>query len=97
MRAVRALNKREFPYGICMFPPEALPDDSVMEAIADSVYGVITMENHQSSGPRVRRGRKNGEEGLGKKLVRMGLNDTFSHGAGKAYLMRENGNDAMSS
>ena len=35
------------------------------------------------------------ELGLNKKLVRIGLRDTFVHGAGKEYLMKEYGLDAM--
>lgn len=34
------------------------------------------------------------EAGLGRKLVRLGLRDTFAHGASRAYLMREYGLDA---
>ena len=36
------------------------------------------------------------EAGLGKRLIRLGLQDTFAHGAGRPYLMREYGLDAMS-
>jgi transketolase len=32
--------------------------------------------------------------GLGKKLLRLGLQDTFAHGASRQYLMREYGLDA---
>ena len=34
------------------------------------------------------------EAGLGKRLVRIGLRDTFVHGASRPYLMREYGLDA---
>jgi transketolase len=35
------------------------------------------------------------EEGMGKKLRRIGIRDTFVHGASKQYLMKEYGLDAM--
>ena len=34
------------------------------------------------------------EAGIGKRLVRIGLRDTFVHGASRAYLMKEYGLDA---
>ncbi len=33
---------------------------------------------------------------MAKKLVRIGLRDTFSHGASKQYLLKEHGMDALS-
>jgi transketolase len=35
------------------------------------------------------------EAGINRRLVRMGLNDTYIHGASKSYLMREYGLDAL--
>jgi transketolase len=35
------------------------------------------------------------ENGIGKKLIRIGLPDTYAHGASKQYLMREYGLDAL--
>ena len=35
------------------------------------------------------------DSGLGKKLVRIGLKDTFVHGASRSYLMRKYGLDAL--
>jgi transketolase len=35
------------------------------------------------------------EEGLAVRLKRLGLNDTFAHGASKPYLMRKYGLDAL--
>ena len=34
------------------------------------------------------------EKGVGKKLVRLGLNDTFAHGGSRPYLMKHYGLDA---
>ena len=36
------------------------------------------------------------ERGLAKKLIRVGLNDTYTHGASKMYLMKKYKIDAMS-
>ena len=39
---------------------------------------------------------KMAEAGMDKKLVRIGLRDTFSHGASKQYLLNEHRMDALS-
>ena len=39
---------------------------------------------------------KMAESGIAKKLVRIGLRDTFSHGASKQYLLKEHKMDALS-
>jgi transketolase len=71
-------------------------DDSVFEAIANSKYGVVTMENHSIIGGLGSIiAETMAENGIGKKLTRIGLNDTFIHGASKKYLMKEYGVDAM--
>jgi transketolase len=71
-------------------------DDSVIEAIANSKYGVITMENHSViGGLGTIIAEKMAEAGIGKKLTRIGIKDTFVHGASKQYLMKEYGLDAM--
>lgn len=97
MRAVKALDK----HGVSvqhMHVTTLKPfnDDSVLDAIAQSKYGVITMENHSViGGLGTIVAEKMAEAGLGKKLIRIGLNDTYVHGASKHYLMREYGIDAM--
>lgn len=70
-------------------------DESVIRAISKSRYGVITMENHSiigGLGSIV--AEKMAEAGIGKKLIRIGIKDTFVHGASKEYLMKEYGLDA---
>lgn len=71
-------------------------DPRVLQAIADSRSGVITMENHGIIGGL---GSAVAESmaaaGLGKRLIRLGLRDTYAHGASRHYLMREYGLDAM--
>jgi len=71
-------------------------DPAVLEACAQARYGVITMENHTLlGGLGTCVAEMMAEAGLGKKLVRIGLRDTFIHGASKPYLMREYGLDAL--
>ncbi|MDR1873453.1 MAG: hypothetical protein LBQ90_00360 [Synergistaceae bacterium] len=68
----------------------------ILEAAAASRRGVITLENHSVVG-----GLGSvvaecmAEAGVGRPLRRLGLQDTFAHGASRRYLMREYGLDAM--
>jgi len=69
---------------------------SILEALSSVRHGVITMENHVVTGGLGSAvAERMAEEGVGKRLVRIGLLDTFSHGASKPYLMREHGLDAL--
>lgn len=71
-------------------------DPSVIQACSEARLGVITMENHTIIGGL---GSATAEliatNGLGKSLQRIGLKDTFAHGASKPYLMREYEMDAL--
>jgi transketolase len=72
-------------------------DRAVIQAIASSRHGVITMENHTvigGLGSIV--AEQMAEAGIAKKLVRIGLQDTFSHGASRQYLLKEHRMDALS-
>jgi transketolase len=71
-------------------------DPVVLEAIENASNGIITMENHTiigGLGSAV--AELLAEHGIGKKLVRIGLADTFAHGASLPYLKKEYGLDAM--
>lgn len=71
-------------------------DPQVLEALARNKKGVITMENHTivgGLGSSV--AELIAENGLGKKMVRMGLPDVYAHGASRPYLMKKYGYDAM--
>ncbi len=98
IRAVQALQKRGVSVQhmhISTLKP--FNDRSVFDAIAQSGSGVITMENHTiigGLGSIV--AEKMAESGIAKKLVRIGLKDTFSHGAGKRFLLKEHAMDALS-
>jgi transketolase len=58
--------------------------------------GVVTLENHTINGGLGSLVAEIiAEEGLGLRLKRLGLQDTFAHGASKPYLMRKYGLDAL--
>jgi transketolase len=71
-------------------------DSTVFEAIQAARFGVITVENHTiigGLGSAV--AEYMAEQGLPKKLLRIGLKDTYAHGASRQYLMKEYSLDAM--
>lgn len=71
-------------------------DPTVLEAVDASRYGVITMENHTIiGGLGSALAELMAEMGFGKKLLRIGLKDTYAHGASRHHLMWEYGLDAM--
>ncbi len=71
-------------------------DGAVIDAIEKTKYGVITMENHSViGGLGTIVAEKIAEKGIGKKLVKIGIQDTFVHGASKQFLMKEYSLDAM--
>ncbi len=72
-------------------------DPETIASIAKADRGVITMENHTiTGGLGTIVAETIAERGLGRKLVRLGLRDTFAHGASLPYLKKEYGLDAMS-
>ncbi|HEY3425658.1 MAG TPA: transketolase C-terminal domain-containing protein, partial [Negativicutes bacterium] len=71
-------------------------DESVMEALTAVRYGVITMENHSVVGGLGSIiAEKMAELGSGRKLIRVGIQDQYAHGASVNYLKKEYGIDAM--
>lgn len=71
-------------------------DPQVLEALQQSRYGVITMENHTiMGGLGTAVAELMAENGLGQRLIRLGLKDTFAHGASRPYLLRHYGLDAL--
>jgi transketolase len=71
-------------------------DPVVLEAAAAARYGVVTLENHSivgGLGSAV--AEMMAEAGLVRKLVRLGLRDTYAHGATRPYLMKKYGLDSM--
>lgn len=68
----------------------------ILEALTQPNYGVISLENHLATGGLGSiLAEKIADHGLGVRQIRLGLQDTFAHGASKPYLMREYGLDAL--
>ena len=64
--------------------------EAALEAVAAARHGVITMENHVITGGLGSAvAEVIAEAGIGKRLRRIGLRDTFVHGASRPYLMKE--------
>lgn len=97
MRATRALAARGVSIQhLHVSTLKPFTDAAVLEAAAKARYGVITMENHTIiGGLGTAVAEVMAENGLAKKLVRIGLKDTYAHGASRSYLMREYGLDAI--
>jgi transketolase len=70
--------------------------EEILQAVSTSRYGVITMENHTIvGGIGSIIAEALAEAGLGKRLIRVGIKDTFAHGASRSYLMKKYGLDAL--
>ncbi|MCF8005256.1 MAG: transketolase [Chromatiaceae bacterium] len=70
-------------------------DPQLLEQIAKARHGAISIENHSIIGGLGSAiAEQLAEQGIGKRLIRLGLRDTYAHGASKPYLMREYGLDA---
>ena len=70
-------------------------DPAVDEALDRARHGVVTLENHSvigGLGSAV--AERMAERGAGKRLVRLGLQDTYAHGASRPYLLKKYGLDA---
>jgi transketolase len=73
-------------------------DASGILAHAEAVrHGVVTLENHLVAGGIGSMVAETlAEAGLPRRLVRLGLQDTYAHGGSRPYLMRYYGMDALS-
>ncbi len=96
MRATQALRRRGVALRhLHVSTLKPFPAHGVEEAVSTARGGAITMENHVVTGGLGSAvAEVLAEAGLGKRLVRIGLRDTFVHGASRPYLMREYGLDA---
>jgi len=71
-------------------------NEEIIEAITSVKYGVISMENHSVIGGLGSiLAETIAENGLGTRLVRLGIKDTFMHGASRTLLAREYEIDAL--
>ena len=72
-------------------------DPALTQQLASVKRGVITMENHTTvGGLGTEVAEMMAEHGIGTPLTRLGLRDTYAHGASREYLMKEYGLDAVS-
>jgi transketolase len=74
------------------------PFDSkrLLDHLQSVKHGVITLENHVINGGIGSLVAETiAEAGIEKKLVRLGLKDTYAHGGSRPYLMRYYGLDAL--
>lgn len=97
MRAAAALRQRGVSIThLHVSTLKPFTDTTPLEAAATARSGVITIENHSTlGGLGSAMAERMAEAGLGRKLMRLGLKDTFAHGASRPYLMREYGLDAL--
>jgi transketolase len=97
MRAVRALARRGIGVRhLHVSTHKPFDDPEILASLATAELGVITAENHTvvgGLGSAV--AERIAEAGLGRRLVRVGLQDTYAHGASRAHLAREYGLDAL--
>lgn len=97
MRAVGAMRQRGVSIQhLHVSTLKPFSDPQVVEAVSKPRHGVITLENHTvigGLGSAV--AEVMAEHGVGKKLVRMGVKDTYGQGAAFPYLMRKHGLDAQ--
>lgn len=70
-------------------------DPAILDALRHAGAGVVTVENHVITGGLGSAiAERIAEAGLGVRLERVGLRDTYLHGASRAHLAREYGLDA---
>ncbi len=71
-------------------------EKALLDHIGSVKHGVITLENHVTEGGIGSLVAETmADHGVGKRLMRLGLKDTYAHGGSRAYLMRYYGLDAL--
>lgn len=91
MRATKVLQKRGVSIEhLHVSTLKPFSDPAVAFAAHKAKYGVVTIENHlKTGGLGTAVAEVMAEEGIGKKLMRVGIDDTYAHGASKMYLMKK--------
>lgn len=70
-------------------------EDALLDHIGSVSKGVVVLENHVTEGGVGSLVAEiMADHGVGKKLVRLGLKDTFAHGGSRGYLLKYYGLDA---
>ena len=98
MRITKVLEKKRM--NVCHLHISTIKpfsDPQILDAIKASKTGIITVENHLvDGGLGTAVSDLMTKNSIGKKLMKLGLNDTYVHGASKNYLMKKVGIDGMS-
>jgi len=69
---------------------------ALLDHIGSVRHGVVVLENHVTEGGIGSLVAETmADAGVGKRLVRLGLKDTYAHGGSRSYLMRYYGLDAL--
>jgi len=91
LRATRVLRGRGIAlHHLHISTHKPFNDPIVLDALQRARHGVITMENHTTvNGLGTVVAEMMVAHGINKPLMRLGINDTYAHGASKAYLMRK--------
>lgn len=68
----------------------------LLDHLAAARHGAVTLENHVTEGGIGSLVAETiADHGVGKKLIRLGLKDTYAHGGSRPYLIRYYGLDAV--
>ena len=96
LRAVAALRQRGVSIThLHVSTLKPFTDPRVLAALHGARRGVVTLENHSIiGGLGAAVAETMAEQGIGTRLIRLGLRDTYAHGASMPYLLREYGLDA---
>ena len=97
MRAERALRSRGIMiHHLHVSTLKPFNSAVILDAAGRARRGVITLENHSICGGLGSAVAETmAEAGMAMKLIRLGLDDTFAHGASRPYLMHKYGLDAL--
>jgi len=98
MRATEVLKKKGLSIQhVHVSTLKPFTDPQIVESLKKVKYGAISMENHTVIGGLGESiANVISENGLGTKLKKIGLQDTYPHGASKMYLMKKYGLSATS-
>lgn len=96
LRAIPALEKRGVSIRhLHVSTLKPFTDPQILDALATAKQGIITMENHTITGGLGSAvAELMAENGISVPLRRIGINDTYAHGASQKYLMAELGLDS---
>jgi transketolase len=93
MRATKVLTERGLSIQhLHISTIKPFTDPAVIEAANKAKYGVVTIENHLTTGGLgTAVAEVMAENGIAKKLIKVGIQSTYVHGASKMYIMKKYG------